>query len=166
MGEVILTVGDRRMSWDMPDEVGIIMADSFVKVCGEAKTDDVLGIPDAIGVEVCKECSTGYWCGNGDCSQWTKYPQPGLEGAGVGTNNIVLSNQVLLDVLLAKQHELCGYATTDGDGKTCDCKYDPNLDMFAGRRLFGRGSEINGCPEMRAAVRIVRKLIEIDAAGV
>ncbi len=156
MGEVILTVGDRRMSWDMPDEVGDIMADSFIKVCGEAKTDDVLGIPDAIGVEVWEQ----------GLSSVDQASADGLEGAGVGTNNIVLSNQVLLDVLLTKQHELCRYGTTDGDGRTCDCKYDPNLDMFAGRQLFGRGSEINGCPEMRAAVRIMRKLVEDDAGGV
>lgn len=27
----------------------------------------------------CTKCMTGVWCGDGACSQWTEYPEPGTD---------------------------------------------------------------------------------------
>lgn len=54
----------------------------------------------------------------------------------------------LLTLLLAEQHRRCAYRTREGDGRTCDCKYDM-------RPLRPATSETTGCPELRAAIRVL-----------
>jgi hypothetical protein len=74
--------------------------------------------------------------------------------SGVETsNNLVLTRQQMIDQLTRFQHELCAYATVEGDGRSCDCKFWPGLAAFP----VGRG-EITGCPELRSAIRVLKAL--------
>lgn len=50
----------------------------------------------------------------------------------------------LIDLLTDEQARRCTYATREGDGRTCDCKF-----TFPGHP---HGGEQNGCPEMRSAI--------------
>lgn len=53
----------------------------------------------------------------------------------------------LIAQLLARQQYLCAYSTREGDGRTCDCKYNPLPGIIPSR------GEMTGCPELRQAIR-------------
>lgn len=61
----------------------------------------------------------------------------------------------LIELLKDEQARRCVYGTRQGDGKTCDCKYDL-------RQMFGSSGapknwrpsrEVTGCPEFRSLIR-------------
>lgn len=52
----------------------------------------------------------------------------------------------LIELLRDAQHARCAYGTREGDGRTCDCKFD--LTRYGVRRT----SETTGCPELRTAI--------------
>lgn len=58
------------------------------------------------------------------------------------------------------QHAVCAYGTRDGDHRICDCKYGGA--PISNKRL---GSEQTGCPELRMAARIIRRLAEEEENG-
>lgn len=58
----------------------------------------------------------------------------------------------LIEALTDKQAGVCAYGTREGDGRTCDCKY-----AMPGQPRRG---EQTGCPELRSAIRMLRRLVE------
>lgn len=58
----------------------------------------------------------------------------------------------LIEQLKARQQYLCAYGTVEGDGKTCDCKYNPLPGIIPSR------GEMTGCVELRQAIRALNTL--------
>lgn len=164
MSEVTLSIGERKVLWEVPDEVGIVLLSSFIQVCGPAKSDVETKVSQSWVTPPRPNFDSGY--SDQEASAivaGARTPSPGaVSETGVGTDNHVYTKQELLDGLLALQHNLCAYGTNEGDGGTCDCKYDLNLEAFGGPAFTSR-HEVTGCPEMRAAIRVLGKLIELAA---
>lgn len=51
------------------------------------------------------------------------------------------------------QYQVCCYGTTEGDGRTCDCKFGKDESSSP----IG---EQTGCPELRQVIRTLEILIE------
>lgn len=65
----------------------------------------------------------------------------------------------LADWLTEEQSRVCAYGTRDGDTQRCDCKYGGHR----GLKPWTGDSEQTGCPELRMAARLVRKIAEEEA---
>jgi hypothetical protein len=65
--------------------------------------------------------------------------------------------ETVVRLLRDEQERRCAYATRDGDGRTCDCKY--------GAVDLGARGERTGCPELRAAIRLLEETAHPDRAA-
>ena len=74
---------------------------------------------------------------------------PSLADLGMFT----VDPQQVIEVLKRIQHDACAYGTTDGDGRTCDCKFGGNY-LEKGNSW----TEQTGCPELRQAIRTLEWL--------
>jgi len=52
-----------------------------------------------------------------------------------------------IEWLKDEQAKRCSYLTREGDGRTCDCKFNLGLGS--------RSSEVNGCADIRAAIWVL-----------
>lgn len=68
-----------------------------------------------------------------------------------------MSKAELIEALKDEQHERCVYGTREGDGRTCDCKYNP----YPFRHPFKGRGEVTGCPELRAAIRVLENEVDL-----
>lgn len=123
MTEITMNIKDRIIKWDVPDVVGVQLMQTFVQVMGPAKESDVESVEELEGL----------------------VPPP-----GVGTEKI---RPETIEELKDLQNSFCAYGTREGDGKTCDCKYNPALDMMPFR------GEVTGCPELRSAIRMLEAMV-------
>ena len=60
------------------------------------------------------------------------------------------------------QKKLCGYGTTNGDGKPCDCKFfvftDTIDEQISGKESMNAHGEKTGCCEARSIIRYLEEI--------